>query len=183
MSKHLEAKSKFLSLVLRHKPGVIGLELDPHGWADVNRLVELATAHGTPLSRELVEEIVATSDKQRFALTPDRKRIRANQGHSVEVDLQLAPVRPPPLLFHGTASRFLAAIRDHGLMPRSRRHVHLSDSEATAATVGARHGRPVVLRVASEQMHAHGYHFYRSANGVWLTATVPVHYLDGPTEA
>ena len=134
--------SKFMSLVLRHKPEHIGLVLDENGWADVDVLIERAGAHGVTLTRELIAEIVAGSDKQRFALDAAGGRIRANQGHSVEIDLGLEPTEPPAILFHGTAVGTVPAIRSEGLKPGNRQHVHLSPDEATAIKVGQRHGRP-----------------------------------------
>jgi putative RNA 2'-phosphotransferase len=173
--------SKFLSLVLRHKPEAIGLTLDPEGWADVDELIALAGREGRSLSRGLIARVVATNDKQRFALSPDGSKIRANQGHSVDIDPGLAPVVPPDILFHGTATRFLDSIRAQGLIPGSRLHVHLSADEATALKVGRRHGRPVVLTVRSGAMHAAGMAFYRSENGVWLTDRVPAEFLEIPS--
>lgn len=170
--------SKFLSLVLRHEPECIGLSLDEAGWASIDELLRLAAAAGQEITRDVLLEIVATSDKQRFALSPDGERIRANQGHSISIDLGLAPVAPPRLLFHGTASRFLESILANGLRPGARQHVHLSADDATARRVGQRHGSPVVLRVDAAAMHAGGHAFYRSANGVWLTAAVPPRYLE-----
>ena len=183
MSKAFESKSKFLSLILRHKPEAIGLILDPEGWADLDELIRLANARGTALTRELVREIVASNDKQRFALSPDGLRIRANQGHSVHVDLKLEPQQPPAILFHGTATRFVASILEAGLRPGSRQHVHLSAGEDTAISVGGRHGKPVVLTVRAAEMVRDGHRFYRSANGVWLTDLVPPGYLDYPGDA
>ncbi|MBX9623218.1 MAG: RNA 2'-phosphotransferase [Gemmataceae bacterium] len=174
--------SKFLSLVLRHKPEQIGLSLDPNGWADVDELIRLATAAGRRLDRPLLDRIVAENDKKRFAFSDDGRRIRASQGHSVEVDLALSPVTPPELLYHGTATRFLDSIRATGLRPGSRQHVHLSADEATATTVGRRHGVPVVLVVKADEMAAAGHSFYRSANGVWLTERVPAEFLTIPGE-
>ena len=169
--------SKFLSLVLRHEPERIGLRLDEAGWASVDELLRAAAAAGQSISREVLLDVVATNDKQRFALSPDGTRIRASQGHSIAVELGLTPMTPPPILFHGTASRFLAAILADGLHPAARRYVHLSADEATARRVGQRHGSPVVLRVDAAAMHADGHAFYRSANGVWLTGAVPPRYL------
>jgi putative RNA 2'-phosphotransferase len=172
--------SKFLSLVLRHKPEHIGLVLDENGWADVDVLIERAGAHGVKLTRELIAEIVAGSDKQRFALDATGGRIRANQGHSVEIDLGLEPTEPPTILFHGTAVGTVPAIRSEGLKPGNRQHVHLSPDEATAIKVGQRHGRPVVLRVRSGAMWAKDMTFFRSDNGVWLTKAVPPEYIEFP---
>jgi putative RNA 2'-phosphotransferase len=169
--------SKFLSLVLRHRPEHIGLVLDENGWADVDVLIERAGVHGVALTRELIAEIVATSDKQRFALDAAGGRIRANQGHSVDIDLGLEPTEPPAILFHGTAAATVPSIRSAGLKPGNRQHVHLSRDEATAVKVGQRHGRPVVLRVFAGKMWAKGTPFYCSANGVWLTPAVPPEFI------
>lgn len=182
MSKQLISKSKFLSLVLRHKPEEIGLTLDPEGWADLDELIRLSETKGVSLTREMIYEIVATNDKKRFAIDASGNRIRANQGHSVAVDLKLAAIAPPDVLFHGTATRFLPSIRQGGLIPGSRQHVHLSSTAAIATNVGARHGKPVVLVVQSGEMHDDGYEFYCSENGVWLTNSVPLQYLEFPDE-
>ena len=141
--------SKFLSLVLRHDPACIGLTLDAQGWADVDDLLQKANAAGVPLTRALLDEIVRTSDKQRFALSTDGTRIRANQGHSIPVDLALEPVAPPNVLYHGTVARFLPSIRRKGLRRGQRHHVHLSADRETASRVGSRRGEPVVLTVAA----------------------------------
>jgi putative RNA 2'-phosphotransferase len=173
----LVSSSKFLSLVLRHKPESIGLTLDDGGWAEIDALIELSQNH-MPLTRALIETIVEQSNKQRFAISEDGCRIRANQGHSIEVDLQLLPVVPPDRLYHGTATRFVDAIRREGLLKRSRQHVHLSADAKTATTVGARHGKPVVLPVRAGEMAAAGHAFFLSRNGVWLTDAVPVAFID-----
>lgn len=171
------SKSKFLSLVLRHKPEEIGLVLDQNGWASIDELIVLANARGTNLSRPLIESIVANSDKQRFAISVDGLKIRANQGHSAGIALGLAPQTPPERLYHGTATRFLESIRESGLHAGSRQHVHLSQDLATAEKVGSRHGKPVVLTVESGRMACDGHQFYLSDNGVWLTEAVPAKYL------
>jgi putative RNA 2'-phosphotransferase len=180
MDARLVSTSKFLSLALRHRPEAIGLALDENGWANIGELIRLSNARGRNLSRELVERVVATNEKQRFTISPDGERIRAAQGHSVQIDLELAPCQPPELLFHGTAARFLASIRKEGLRRGKRLHVHLSKDEATAQAVGARHGEPVVLTVAARAMHQNGYLFYLSENGVWLTEHVPPQFLSYP---
>lgn len=176
-SQQLTAASKFLSLVLRHKPSTIALELDAAGWAGVDELLARASAAGHTLSRALLEEVVRTSDKKRFAFSEDGLRIRANQGHSVEIELGLPPVAPPARLFHGTASRFLEAILAEGLSKRQRHHVHLSESSETATAVGRRYGQPVLLAVDAQRMAAQGFAFFRSDNHVWLTDHVPAVYL------
>lgn len=180
MDAGLIAQSRFLSRVLRHRPDAIGLTLDAQGWADIDTLVQRAREHGVGLSRETLLEIVAGNDKQRFAIDADGRRIRANQGHSLAVDLQLAASVPPERLFHGTALASLASIRACGLHAGRRRHVHLSTDAATAQRVGARHGAPVVLQVHAGRMHRDGHVFHCSANGVWLTAAVPAVYLQFP---
>ena len=182
MTHDLTKVSKFLSLVLRHRPERIGLVLDANGWADIGHLIERAGANGMALTREIVLQVVVTSDKQRFALDAAGLRIRANQGHSIDIDLGLEASEPPAVLFHGTAVAAVASIRDGGLKPGRRRHVHLSPDVATARKVGRRHGKPVVLRVQSGQMWAAGTKFYRAANGVWLTLAVQPEYIEFPQE-
>jgi putative RNA 2'-phosphotransferase len=169
--------SKFLSLVLRHDPARIGLQLDEAGWASVDALLAACAAHGVPLTRDELRELVASSDKQRFALSPDGARIRANQGHSVDIDLQLPPREPPERLYHGTIEAALDGIREHGLLRGERRHVHLSADVPTATRVGQRRGEPVILIVRAADMHAAGHPFYCADNGVWLTEHVPVRFI------
>ncbi len=175
--------SKFLSYVLRHRPESVGLELDENGWVDVDELLEAARRNGRTISRVELERVVADNDKQRFSLDAQTNRIRARQGHSVEVDLNLQPVQPPELLYHGTVGRFLDAIREQGLLPGDRRQVHLSVDEPTARRVGERRGRPVILVVESGRMHSDGRSFYLSENGVWLTDFAPPEYLRFPGHA
>lgn len=175
--KHI---SKFLSLVLRHKPQQIGLQLDAHGWADVDELITRCNAHHIALNFELLEEIVVTNDKQRFAFNADLTKIRANQGHSIAVDLALQLVQPPEKLYHGTVAEFIEAIKANGLQKMSRQHVHLSSDEATAVKVGSRRGKPVILTVDAGAMHEAGFLFYLSENGVWLTDHVPATFIEGP---
>jgi putative RNA 2'-phosphotransferase len=173
-------KSKFLSLVLRHEPEKIGINLDTAGWAEVNDLLEGYRKRGKHLTIAELQELVATSDKKRFAFSPDGRRIRANQGHSVPVDLELPPLEPPEILYHGTATRFIDAIRLEGLISMSRQHVHLSLDVETAMKVGQRHGKPVILKVFSKQMHESGLLFFRADNGVWLTERVAATYIVFP---
>lgn len=170
---HQRTVSKFLSLTLRHQPGSIGLTLDAQGWADVPQLIKCAAKHGVQLSMPLLREVVANNDKQRFTLDEENQRIRANQGHSVKVDLGFTPKTPPEFLYHGTASHTVESIRRHGLSPQSRLHVHLSATRDTARTVGARHGKPVVLTIKAGELAQSGHLFYLSENGVWLTENVP----------
>ena len=169
--------SKFLSLVLRHQPEKVGLALDRGGWVSVPRLLEALGAHGLRLTADELHEVVRADDKQRFSFSPDGLSVRANQGHSVKVELGYEPSEPPATLYHGTAERFLPSIRRQGLLRGRRHHVHLSEQEATAVAVGRRYGRPVILGIASGAMHADGHPFFRSANGVWLTEHVPARYI------
>jgi len=180
MDQDLVRFSKFLSLVLRHNPGRFGITLDAGGWAEIEAVIAGANRAGIPLTRPLLERVVAENDKQRFAFNAAGTAIRARQGHSILVDLQLVPIEPPAQLYHGTAERFLPSIREQGLIRRSRQYVHLSPDEATALKVGTRHGRPVVLRVESGAMARDGHVFYCSENGIWLVDAVPVQYLIFP---
>jgi putative RNA 2'-phosphotransferase len=177
MDKELIRMSKFLSLVLRHQPQKIGLALDAQGWARVDDVITQANRHGVALTLAVLEQVVRLNDKKRFAFSEDGLLIRASQGHSISVDLGLEPVEPPAVLYHGTADRFIASIREKGLLAGRRDHVHLSADEATAVKVGRRHGRPVVLRVQAAEMQEAGHRFYLSANGVWLTGHVPAGFL------
>lgn len=180
MDPSLVRASKFLSLVLRHRPERIGITLDSAGWGAVDELLAAAGRSGFKLDRATLERVVAENDKRRFAFSADGQSIRASQGHSVGVDLGLTPRTPPDVLFHGTATRFMDSIRREGLKPGSRTHVHLSADEATAQAVGRRHGSPVVLRVEAGAMHRDGHEFHRSENGVWLAQAVPARYLGFP---
>ena len=180
MKSNLVKTSKFLSLVLRHQPEIIGLQLDEQGWATVDELLRCSQHGPQPLTQGLLDEIVRTNDKQRFAFSSDGLRIRANQGHSIEVDLALSPLEPPEVLYHGTAERNIVSIRQKGLIKGQRQHVHLSRDEQTATKVGQRHGKPIVLTVRAGEMHRQGHLFYRSDNGVWLTDHVPPQFISFP---
>ncbi|MEB3293725.1 MAG: RNA 2'-phosphotransferase [Synechococcales bacterium] len=169
--------SKYLSKHLRHTPEQIGLTLAIGGWVHVDELLSACAADHVPFSRLELEEVVAASDKQRFSFDETRTRIRANQGHSVDVDLQLQPQTPPDILYHGTGKQSVPAIAQSGLQKMSRHHVHLSRDVETARNVGMRHGRPVVFAVDSTAMHQDGFVFYCSDNGVWLVDAVPPQYL------
>jgi putative RNA 2'-phosphotransferase len=171
--------SKFLSFVLRHKPEAIGLALDEQGWAYIDELVNKAKQSGevTILDRTLIQKVVDTNDKKRFVISEDGQRIRAAQGHSIDVDLQLKPATPPEFLYHGTATRFLDSILKEGLKPQQRQYVHLSKDIETAAAVGRRYGKPVILKVKALLMHEQGFYFHISENGVWLTSAVPIEFL------
>ncbi len=178
--KELIRTSKFLSLILRHQPERVGLMLDRAGWAGIEELLQAVNRHGIPVTFEQLQHIVATSDKKRFAFSEDGLRIRASQGHSVEVELGYEPQTPPELLYHGTALRCLDSIREKGLQRMGRHDVHLQAETATALQVGARHGKPVLLTVRAGEMHRAGYLFYCSANGVWLVDHVPPQFIEFP---
>lgn len=169
--------SRYISLILRHKPEVIGIQLDRNGWASVPDLIRgVNKTH--PLDMDLLEEIVATDEKQRYSFNSDKSLIRANQGHSIDVDVELEEVDPPEYLWHGTATKYVDSIEKSGLIAKSRLYVHLSANNETAIKVGARHGSPVVYRVASGQMFRDGgFRFFRSTNGVYLVKYVPPYYL------
>jgi len=169
--------SKYLSKHLRHQPDRLGIKLAPGGWVDVNELLAACARNHFPISREELNEVVANNDKKRFSFDSTSSLIRANQGHSVEVDLQLEPVVPPDVLYHGTGHQAVESILQTGLSKISRHHVHLSRDIATAKAVGARHGKPVVFAVDAAAMYQAGYTFYCSDNGVWLVEYVPPEYL------
>ena len=169
----MKATSKFLSLILRHKPQTIGLELDEHGWADVSELCRRVRG----LDFATLEQIVAHDDKRRYSFSADKRLIRATQGHSIPVDVELEEVKPPEVLYHGTAQRFSSSINAQGLLKMSRLYVHLSNDVETAEKVGRRHGQAKIFLVESGKMFADGYKFFRSVNGVWLTEHVPAKYL------
>jgi len=168
---------KFLSLVLRHQPETIGIELDEQGWANVKELIEKCKKHRYHFSMEDLIEIVETNDKKRYSFNEKRNKIRANQGHSIDINLALQPVEPPEYLYHGTAKRFLSSIREKGILKGTRQHVHLSKELDTAVKVGARHGKPAILTILSGQMYREGIQFYCSDNGVWLTDYIDVKYI------
>lgn len=169
--------SKFMSLVLRHKPQEIGLQLDENGWTSVSDFLEKMNTKENNLDFESLEEIVATNDKKRFAFNDDKTKIRASQGHSVTIDLALQEIVPPEILFHGTVEKFISEIKSKGLLKMSRQHVHLSKDEETAIKVGSRRGNPIILIVDCVKMHQDGFKFYQSENGVWLTDEVPANYI------
>ncbi len=168
--------SKFISLILRHKPEAIGITLDEHGWAGVDELIK-GVSRTCPLDMEILEEIVASDEKQRYSFNEDKTLIRANQGHSIPVDVELPVVSPPEILYHGTGEKYASSIEKTGLISKSRLYVHLSGDVGTARKVGSRHGRPVVYEVMSGKMGSDGQVFYRSVNGVWLVEEVPAGYL------
>lgn len=169
--------SKYLSKHLRHTPEALGLTLEPGGWVAVDELLDACNRRNFRITRQELEEVVARNNKQRFSFDPTGARIRANQGHSVKIDLQLEPLEPPPVLYHGTGSQNVEAIERDGLKRMSRHHVHLSGDISTALNVGSRHGKPVVFEIDARAMRQAGHVFYRSANGVWLVEHVPPEYL------
>lgn len=173
----LNETSKYISLILRHKPETIGITLDEHGWANVDELIA-GIAKTQSFDLAMLEEIVATDNKQRYSFNEEHTLIRANQGHSIPVDVELKEIVPPEILYHGTGEKYVASIDEQGLIPKSRLYVHLSKDEETAVNVGKRHGKPVVYKVHSGDMQKDGYVFYQSVNGVWLTKSVPVKYLE-----
>ena len=178
MMRDMRSTSKFIALILRHRPEAVGIALDEHGWAKVDKLIDGINAAGNHrLTKELLEEIVRTDEKQRYAFNEDHTLIRANQGHSVSVDVELTEMEPPPVLYHGTGERYADSIDRQGLIPKTRLYVHLSVDTETAHKVGSRHGKPVIYRVDCQRMAADGFVFYRSVNGVWLTREVPQKYL------
>ena len=169
--------SKFISLILRHKPETIGITLDEHGWANVDELIAGVADQYKGFDMSTLEEIVKTDNKQRYSFNETKTLIRANQGHSIPVDVELEEKIPPAILYHGTADRFANSIDREGLKPMSRLYVHLSSNIETANKVGSRHGKPIIYEVDTVAMRNDGYKFYISANGVWLTKIVPAKYL------
>jgi putative RNA 2'-phosphotransferase len=178
--RDLTRLSKFLSLILRHEPGKFGVVLDSAGWTEVGALLDACRARGHAIDRATLDDVVATSDKKRFAFDETGTRIRASQGHSVEVELGYEPAAPPALLYHGTATRFVAAIRAEGLKKMARHHVHLSADEATALSVGRRHGKPAVLVIDAAAMAGEKFSFFVSANKVWFVDQVPTRFIVFP---
>lgn len=168
--------SKFISLILRHKPDTIGIVLDEHGWANVDELIN-GINKSQAITKEILEKIVDEDNKQRYSFNEDKTLIRANQGHSIPVDVELEEVIPPKYLYHGTGRKYVASINRQGLIPKSRLYVHLSNGVVTATNVGSRHGIPVVYCIDAQKMYEDGYKFYLSKNGVYLTKEVPIQYL------
>lgn len=173
----LNETSKYIALILRHKPETIGISLDEHGWANVDELIA-GIAKTQDFDMAMLEEIVNTDNKQRYSFNEDKTLIRANQGHSLPVDVELEEVEPPEILYHGTGEKFTVSIEEQGLIPKSRLYVHLSGDVETANKVGIRHGKPVIYKVHSGEMYRNGFKFFRSVNGVWLIKRVPSEYLE-----
>lgn len=169
--------SRFISLILRHKPETIGIELDEHGYANVTELINGINNQGNNISITDLERIVAEDDKKRYSFNDEHTKIRANQGHSVQVDVELKECTPPDILYHGTGRKYIESIKESGLIAKSRLYVHLSSDIETALNVGSRHGEPIAMRINTKSMINDGYKFYRSENGVWLVNDVPYKYV------
>lgn len=174
---NLTGISKFISFILRHNKGEVDIKVDEHGWCNVEELIGVVAERNKGFNMAMLERIVAEDSKNRYSFNDDKTLIRANQGHSIAVDLDLKPVKPPTVLYHGTASRFLDNIKKDGIKSMSRNHVHMSDSIENAFNIGKRHGHPIVLEIDTESMYKDKYNFYRSENGVWLTDFVPEKYI------
>jgi putative RNA 2'-phosphotransferase len=173
--------SKFLSLVLRHKPETVGMTFEKGGWLKVDDLIQGAKEAGVELDKELLRAVVEHSERKRFSFSEDGLKIRANYGHSIPIDLAIEAVEPPEFLFHGTAVRFIEAIRKEGIVPQGRQYVHLSPDEQTAGEVGRRHGVPIVFTIQSRLMHENGFKLYPTDSGIWLTETVPPEFIIFPS--
>ncbi len=178
MNNQYKKTSKMISLILRHNPGYINTSLDENGWLPVDELIIGIRSKGINIDRKILKEIVETNNKKRFTFSDDMMRIRANQGHSLEVDVELKEVEPPEYLFHGTVDRFMQSIRKDGLLKMNRQHVHLSKDRETAVNVGSRRGKPVILTVRTGEMYRDGFSFFLSENGVWLTEHIQPKYLE-----
>lgn len=174
---NLDTISKFISMILRHKPEAINITLDEHGWANVDELINGIAQQYKGFTMKELEEIVKTDNKQRYSFNEDKTLIRANQGHSIPVDVELEEQTPPDILYHGTGAKYVSSIDKQGLRPKSRLYVHLSKDTTTAINVGSRHGTPIVYIIDAKQMYKDNYKFYISANGVWLTKEVPIKYM------
>lgn len=178
--KQTKRISKFLSLILRHKPETVGVELDANGWTEIDTLLQKMSQAGTRVDREQLDYVVATNNKKRFAISPCGNRIRANQGHSLEVDLAYEPTTPPDKLFHGAPENIISLVRETGLQRMQRHHVHLNSAAEPCVHVAARRGKPVILEIDARQMHEEGYEFFVSENQVWLTDHVPPKFISFP---
>ena len=179
MNKNQQKRiSKLMSLALRHQPDVIGIELDNEGWVETQDLINGINKKGIDLNINTLRIVIAENDKKRFTFNDDESKIRASQGHSINIDLKLDPVEPPTVLYHGTVSKFMASIKEKGLIKGTRQHVHLSQEKETATNVGSRRGTPIILVVNTYKMHQAGFDFYQSKNGVWLTNEVPSEFIE-----
>lgn len=177
MSKKNDRLSVFLSLVLRHKPEVIGLALDNQGYLKLDDLIDGINKSGREVELQTILDIVNSDDKKRYSLSEDNSKIRASQGHSIPVDLSLANGIPSGQLFHGTAERFKESIETTGLVKAGREYVHLSENIETAISVGSRRGKPVVFLVDHKKMLEDGHELWISENNVWLSENIPTKYL------
>ena len=173
----MKKTSKYIAYLLRHNPSAAELPMDENGWVEVRMLIEGVCKTGRQLDIETLTEIVETDEKQRFSFNEDGSKIRANQGHSLRVDVEMKELAPPAVLYHGTAEKYLASIREKGILKQTRNYVHLSKNPETAQRVGKRHGTSVVLQVDAQKMHKDGYRFFLSANGVWQIEHVPYCYV------
>ncbi len=169
---------KLMSLALRHNPKVLNIELDENGWVSVDELIKGLNRKHIQMDMERLTQLVETNDKKRYRFNADKTKICANQGHSVEVNLNLKAIEPPHTLYHGTVNKFMASIREKGLIKGTRHHVHLSETKDTAISVGSRRGKPVILKISAKLMHEQGFNFYQSENGVWLTENVPPKFIE-----
>ncbi len=176
-TSNLKKVSKSMSYVLRHRPDTIGIELEPNGWIAVDKLLQAFARSGKSYSRALIDQVVADNDKQRFEFNDDGSKVRARQGHSVQIDLGYEPAIPPNVLYHGTATRNLDSIKEKGLIKGNRHHVHMSTDKQTMLAVAMRHGKPVLLEIDAARMHDDGHKFFVTGNDVWLTDHVPREYL------
>lgn len=177
MESSLVSIGKFLSYVLRHKPESIGIQLDNNGWVDIDVLIAACNKHNHKIDKQIIEKIVQTNDKKRYAISSDGLRIRANQGHTIDVDLQLNEIEPPMFLYHGTVEKFINSIFENGIVKGERHHVHLSSNIETATIVAKRRGTPVILKIDAKKMYFDNFKFYKSENNVWLTDYVPIEYI------
>lgn len=182
MGKNCTKISKYISLILRHKPEVIGIELDRNGWCDIDALIEGINKSGELITRDILESIVINDDKQRYSIDNEKNRIRANQGYSISVDIELELRVPPTVLYHGTVGKFISSIKEQGLVKGQRQYVHLSQYSKTAVTVGKRRGIPIILEIDSKRIHEDDYKFYISSNNVWLCDHIPRAYIQFENE-
>ncbi len=178
--KQTKKISKFLSLILRHKPETVGVKLDENGWTDIEILLQKMNLAKTKIDRNLLDHVVSTNDKQRFAISECKQRIRASQGHSLKIDLNYSPISPPETLYHGAPENVIPLIRESGLKKMQRHHVHLNAAAKPCIHVAARYGKPVVVEIAAAKMNADGFEFFLSKNQVWLTEHVPPEYIKFP---
>lgn len=178
-AKKAKKRSKFFSQILRHRPELIGIELEDGGWTDTEEFLEKISKYkkGDLITFPELEYVVENNDKQRFSFNEDKTKIRANQGHSTNVEMNYQPKTPPPILYHGTAIKNIDSILKNGILKGNRQYVHLSADIETATKVGSRHGKAYIFTVETLKMHEAGLEFYCSDNGVWMADFVPVEFL------